>query len=75
MRLTLATVGRAGAMEDADVSYLLELERLTRELWDHLTAMFVVEEVAELLREMAVPIGRLGLVSTAASIRRICSRR
>ena len=47
MRLTLATVGRAGAMEDADVSYLLELERLTRELWDHLTAMFVVEEVAE----------------------------
>jgi hypothetical protein len=47
MRLTLATVGPAGAMEDADVSYLLELERLTREVWDHLTAMFVVEEVAE----------------------------
>lgn len=43
-------------MEGADVSYLLELQRLMRELLDHLTAMFTVEEVAELLREMA---GRL----------------
>jgi len=49
--------------------------RFTREVWDQLTAMFVVEKVAELLREMAVSIGRLGLVSSAASIRRICSRR
>jgi hypothetical protein len=37
--------------------------------------MFVVEKVAELLREMAVSIERLGLVLSAASIRRICSRR
>jgi len=32
---------------------LLELQHLTRKLLDHLTAMFPVEEAAELLRAMA----------------------
>ena len=41
-----------GGMDDQDIIDLLELQRLTRELLDHLTAMFPVEE-AELLRAMA----------------------
>ena len=43
---------RAG-MDEHDLIDLLELQRLTRELLDHLTAMFPVEEAAELLRAMA----------------------
>jgi hypothetical protein len=40
-------------MEEQEIVGLLELQRLTRELLDHLTAMFPVEEAAELLRAMA----------------------
>jgi hypothetical protein len=40
-------------LSEADILDLLELQRLTRELLDHLTAMFPVEEVADLLRVMA----------------------
>ena len=43
---------RAG-MDEQDILDLLELQRLTRELLDHLTAMFPVEEAAELLGAMA----------------------
>ena len=32
---------------------LLELQRLTRELLEHLTAIFPLDEAAELLRAMA----------------------
>jgi len=41
-----------GGMDDQDIIDLLELQRLTRELLDHLTAIFPLEE-AELLRAMA----------------------
>jgi len=40
-------------MDAEDLIELLELQRLTRELLDHLTAMFPVEEAAGLLRAMA----------------------
>jgi len=40
-------------MDEQDLIELLELQRLTRELLDHLTAMFPVEEAAGLLRAMA----------------------
>jgi hypothetical protein len=40
---------RAG-MDEEDILDLLELQRFTRELLDHLTAMFPVEEGAELGR-------------------------
>ena len=35
-------------MDDQDIIDLLELQRLTRELLDHVTAMFPVEEAAGL---------------------------
>ena len=41
-------------MDDQHIIDLLELQRLTRELLDHLTAMFPLEEAAvDLLRAMA----------------------
>jgi hypothetical protein len=40
-------------MDDDNVIELLELQRLTRELLEHLTAIFTLEEAAELLRAMA----------------------
>ena len=43
---------RAG-VDEQDLNDLLELQRLTRALLDHLTAMFQVEEAADLLRAMA----------------------
>jgi hypothetical protein len=43
---------RAG-MDEEDILDLLELQRLTCELLDHLTAMFPVDEAADLLRAMA----------------------
>ena len=50
MRADDAPVGHhASGMDDQDVIDLLELQRLTRELLDHLTAMFPVEAAAELL--------------------------
>ena len=41
--------GNLASMHERDIIDLLELQRLTRELLDHLTAMFPVEEAAELL--------------------------
>ena len=57
---------RAG-MDEEDILDLLELQRLTRELLDHLTAMFPIEEAADLLRAMADGLedGRLGETGTA----------
>jgi hypothetical protein len=41
------------AMDDQDLLDLLELQRLMRELLDHLTGMFSPDEAADLLRVMA----------------------
>jgi len=41
------------AMAEQDIIELLELQRLTRELLDHLIAMFAREDTADLLRAMA----------------------
>jgi hypothetical protein len=38
------------SVDEQDIIDLLELQRLTRELLDHLTAMFPEEEGADLLR-------------------------
>jgi hypothetical protein len=40
-------------MDEQDIIDLLELQRLTRELLDHLVVMFPEEAAAELLRVMA----------------------
>jgi hypothetical protein len=40
-------------MDEQDIIDLLELQRLTRELLDQLTAMFPLLEAAEFLRAMA----------------------
>ena len=40
-------------MDEQDLIELLELQRLTRELLDHLIAMFAREDTADLLRAMA----------------------
>jgi hypothetical protein len=45
--------GKTAGVNDHDFLELLELQRLTSELLDHLTAMFPLEEAAELLRAMA----------------------
>jgi hypothetical protein len=39
--------------DEQDIFDLLKLRHLNRELLDHLTAMFPVEEAAELLRALA----------------------
>ena len=44
---------QCAGMDEQDIIDLLELQRLTRELLDHLTAMFPPEEAADLLRVMA----------------------
>ena len=41
---------QCAGMDEQDIIDLLELQRLTRELLDHLTAMFPLEEAAELRR-------------------------
>ena len=43
---------RAG-MDEQDILDLLELQRLTRELLDHLVEMFPPEDVVDLLRPLA----------------------
>jgi hypothetical protein len=43
---------RAG-MDEEDILDLLELQRLTRELRDHLVGMFPSEDVVDLLRALA----------------------
>jgi hypothetical protein len=40
-------------VDEQDLIELLELQRLTRELLDHLIALFPLEEAAEVLRVMA----------------------
>jgi len=40
-------------MDEQDIIDLLELQRLTRELLDHRTAIFSAEEAADLLRAVA----------------------
>ena len=52
----MTPAGRSGnpaGMDEQDIINLLELQRLTRELLDHLIAMFPVQEAADLLRAMA----------------------
>ena len=44
--------GNHAGMDEQDLIELLELQRLTREFLDHLTAMFAVEQAAGLLRAM-----------------------
>ena len=43
----------AASMDEQDIIDLLKLQRLTRELLDHLTAMFTPEEASDVLRELA----------------------
>ena len=41
----------AASMDEQDIIDLLKLQRLTRELLDHLMAMFSMEEAADVPRE------------------------
>ena len=43
----------AARMDEQDLIDLLELQRLTRELLDHLVEMFPPEDVVDLLRALA----------------------
>ena len=51
------------SVDQQDIIDLLELQRLTRELLDHLTAKFPVQEAADLLRAMANGVDGRNLAS------------
>jgi hypothetical protein len=69
-------------VDEQDLTELLELQRLTRELLDHLTAMFLVEAAGDLLRAMADELdglvdldqSDLNATSVADSVMRRCNR-